>query len=511
MTYAPRRALLPLLLSSLVLAGCAIKPQPLTVDERKAALAKAQQSIYADQEAVSGPISLEEAMARALKYNLDQRVKLMEEAVTRRQLSMANVDLLPKLTASAGYTNRNNVLASSSENVVTGTQSLVPSTSTDDSLTRADLGLSWNILDFGVSYYTAQQQSDRVLVMQERRRKVVQQLMQQVRQAYWQAVGAQQVEAKLQQVLAQAETALADLQKIERERLLSPLDTLNQQRQLLDVIRQMNAIQDELAQAKPRLAAIMNLAPGSHFTLDAAPADLPAPLLLQNLEALEESALINRPELVEAHYNERISVRETRKAMLKLLPGIEFNAGAHYDSNSYLVNNHWRDVGIRVSWNLINLLNARNIRDTARAQEDVAKSQHLALNMAVLTQVHVAYRDYQGKQRQYELNNRLNGVEQSLLRHTQNQAKLDARGKTEEIRASASALVSELRLFQSYSALQSAYGQVQATLGQDPLPPTVSGHDLKTLQQAVRQAEQDWLQRQALLTKTQKENPLHGT
>lgn len=492
-TFAPQYKLLPLLVGAALLAGCAVRPAPLTLEDKQAAISAARDTMYKDQEAIQGPITLEEALARTLKYNLDHRVKLMEEAVSKRQLSMANMDLLPKLTAAAGYSNRNNTLASSSKDIVTGNQSLVPSTSTENERTNADLTLSWNVLDFGVSYYAARQQADRTLVMQERRRKVVQQMQQQVRAAYWQAVGAQQVEPKLAAVLTNAERALSDMQQIERENLRSPLESLNNQRQLLDIIRQINSIQDELSQAKPRLAALMNLQPGTTFTLAEAPAELPQPRLDAALDKLEEQALLNRPELAEALYNERISAAETRKAMLRLLPGLELNAGMHYDSNRYLVNNDWRDAGLRLSWNLLNLLNAKNIRDTAKAQEELAKSQLLALNMAVLAQVNVAWQDYQGKERQYTLSNRLNSIEQNLLQHTQNAARLDARGKTEEIRAAASAAVSELRLFQSYSAMQAAYGQIQASLGEDPLPATVSGHDLGSLKQALAAAEADWV------------------
>ena len=44
--------------------------------------------------------------------------------------------------------------------------------------------------------------------------------------------------------------------------------------------------------------------------------------------------LRTRPELREQDYQARISAAETRKAMLRLLPGLEFSAGGHYDSNS---------------------------------------------------------------------------------------------------------------------------------------------------------------------------------
>ncbi|KPX91409.1 Outer membrane efflux protein [Pseudomonas meliae] len=42
---------------------------------------------------------------------------------------------------------------------------------------------------------------------------------------------------------------------------------------------------------------------------------------------LETEALASRPELREQDYQTRISSAETRKAMLRMLPGLEFSAG----------------------------------------------------------------------------------------------------------------------------------------------------------------------------------------
>ena len=44
-----------------------------------------------------------------------------------------------------------------------------------------------------------------------------------------------------------------------------------------------------------------------------------------------------------------VNMPEVRKAMLRLLPGLELRAGAHVDSNSYLVNNDWLSLGAAVS------------------------------------------------------------------------------------------------------------------------------------------------------------------
>lgn len=486
----PARSLLALLMTT-AFAGCAVQPLQLSDAERQAAMLSGRTEMFQQQEPVQGPISLQEAMARAIKYNLDHRVKLMEEALSQRQLDLSRTDLLPKLAVAAGYSGRDNELASSSRSVLSGQQSLEPSTSSDKNHRNGDLSLSWNVLDFGVSYYGAQQQADRVLVAEERRRKVLHLLMQQTRQAWWQAAGAQLLEARIEPVLQQARQALADSRQVEVEKLRSPLEALTYQRQLLDIVRQLETVRDELAQAKPRLASIMNLPPGETFQVAVGDA-LNSPPVSLAPAAMEETALLRRPELLEAQYNERISLLETRKALARLLPGVEIDMGHHYDSNSYLRNKTWSDVGLRVSWNLFNVLNASTVRQLAQSQVDLARQQKLALNMAVLTQVHVARLDYQGRLKQFQLTEDLNKVEQRILHYTRNAASASAQGKLEEIRASASAMMSELRLYQSFGALQGAYGQLVATLGLDPLPQSVSAHDLKTLGEAVRDSEQNW-------------------
>lgn len=478
-------------LATVALAGCVVHPRPLSPDQRLAMLPADRQAMIADQAPVDGPITLDEAMARALKYNLDSRVKLMEQALAQRQLDLSNIDLLPALTAAAGYTTRDNVLAASSQDITTGQQSLVPSTSSERHALRGDLGFSWNLLDFGVSYYSAQQQADRVLSARERRRKVVQLLMQQTRQAYWQAAGAQKLQAQFDPLLAQAQQALRDSRTIEQQRLKDPLQALGYQRELLDLVLQLETIRDELLQAKPKLASIMNLEPGKPYQL-AVPDGFDLPTLAIAPERMEQVALLNRPELAEAQYSERIGLNETHKAMARLLPGIELDVGAHYDSNSFLVNNSWRDAGLRVSWNLLNLVNARHIKAAAKAQYQLAREQRLALNMAVLTQVHVAWIDYTSRKQQFELTRQLSEVEQRILEHTRNASQASAQGQLSEIRAATSALMSELKLYQSYAAYQGAYGQMIASLGLDPVPETVAGHDLPALEQAIRDTDRQW-------------------
>jgi outer membrane protein TolC len=474
-----------------VISGCAVHPKPFTDAERAQTAHGGRTEIAGQQDPVTGPITLDEAMARAIMHNLDNRVKIMEEALAQNQLDLANFDMLPKLTTAAGYTGRDHLLASRSVGLASGSTTVPPSYSSDKTDRTYDAAFSWNLLDFGVSYYEAREQSDRVLVVGERRRRVVQLMMQQVREAYWEAAGAQRLQDRIEPLLQQARSALEDSKQVQREQLRGPLSSLSYQRELLEIMEQLEIVRGHLNAAKPRLASLMSLEPGRDYTL-APPQAFDLPDFQMPIDKMEEIALERRPDLIEANYNERIGVNEAHKALAKLLPGIQLELGTHYDSNSFLSFNKWEDAGVRVSWNLLNVLNAKSIRHTADAQLAVEHTQRLALSMAVLTQVHVARSDLDAKRHEFELTRQLEDIDQQILEHTRNAAQASAEGKLNEIRAATSAMISELREYESYGGLQSAYGNLLATLGLDPVPDTVGGRDLTSLKQAIAQERRRW-------------------
>lgn len=87
-----------------VVTGCAsVKPSVLSPQEAQNFLAQDAQAQRKGVEPISAPLTLEEAMARALKYNLDRRTRMMEEALAMGQLDVSKFDMLPKIMAQAGY------------------------------------------------------------------------------------------------------------------------------------------------------------------------------------------------------------------------------------------------------------------------------------------------------------------------------------------------------------------------------------------------------------------------
>jgi len=481
-------------LSGLVLlTGCAIMPEPITQTEQQASLNADKQVIFAKQEPILAPITVYEAMARALKYNLNHRVKMMEHAVADGQSDLAKYNLLPDLVASAGYRGRDNYNASSSRSTTTGRQSLETSTSQDRSRKVYDFTFSWNVLDFGVSYFQAKQDANRVLVAEESRRKTAQLLMQDVRTAFWRMAGTQQLEGEIDKILGSARQALKDAQGIESERLSAPLSILQYEKDLLEIIRKLEELSETLRLAKTELASLLGVSPSQKFELKL-PANnaLQAPGFSLAIEKMEEMALQLRPELREEIYNNRITAEETHKAMVRLLPGIEFKAGYNHDSNSYLLNNNWLELSGIISQNLMELISAPARFSQIDAQEKLGDTRRLSVYMAVLTQVHLSYQQFLVADQQYKRTQELDAINQKISTHITNDAENDAKTELERIRATTNALMSRLQLLEAYAGIQSSLGRVYVSLGLDPLPVFIENYDINTLASSIEAVDKNW-------------------
>lgn len=478
-------------LLALAVGGCAVTSQPI---DRSVSEQRAQQDLatmFKDQEPLSGPLTLHEAMARAVKYNLEARLKVMEEAMAQRQIDLATFDMLPRMALSAGYAGRNNVSASSSQSVNTGTQSLEPSTSQDRDRGVADLTMVWNVLDFGVSYISAKQQGDQRLIVQERRRKVVHTIIQDVRSAYWRAVAADRLLNQIDSLMARVAQARDNSQRLSEQRIGDPIQALSYQRALIEATRQLEEQRRALSLAKTELATLINLPLGTQVEL-APDAGYQMPELKVALDTLEQEALASRPELREQDYQARISAAETRKAMLRLLPGLEFSAGGHYDSNSFLVNQSWADYGVKVTWNLFNVLSAPAAIDVAKAGQEVVDARRQAMSMAILAQLHVANANFREAQRQFQTSQQLAGLDGQIVEQLRNRYQAQGIGELELIQGELNTLQADLRRDLAYAELRNSYGQLFASVGLDPLPESVASDSVADIAAALSSREAQW-------------------
>lgn len=482
-----RSHLVPVTSLVALLAGCAVTPQPIAESEVRDRVQADQFKIYGAQEPVFHPVTFKEVLARSLKYNLDYRLKLMESALSQGLAEVSNYEMLPNLLVSAGYTSRNNL---------TGSQSfqILPDGSTTDLQTysggqerqRHTLGaeFSWNILDFGVGYYRAKQQADQVLIAEERRRRVVQNILQDVRSAYWRAVGAQRLAKDAERLMVRVRGALERSREAEAQGLISPKEALGYQRLLLDAVTLLSSRRQELDFAKRELAALMNITPGTDFTVaEEAEPDLPP--VPANVAELEEMALTFRPELRQEDYQRRITASEARKQMLYLLPNLGVNIAAQYDSNKYLYNKHWIEASTRVTFNLLRALAIPATERAQEAQVNADDMRRMALSMAVLTQVRVAIERYSMALKDLEIAKESNQVDQRLAAYARAALTTRADSELEVIRAETRALNSEFQRYSAFASAQTAFGRIYNSVGLEVLPEGADQADLGQLGELV--------------------------
>jgi outer membrane protein TolC len=478
---------------ALLLAGCSITPEPI---ELTAAIDRAtmdQADLYADQEPITGAVGLYEAVARGLKYNLDKRLKLMERVLADRALSYGATAMLPDLAASAGYRGRDSYRGSSSRSLLTGRQSLEVSTSEDKHLRTADLQLVWNVLDFGLSYIRARQDADRVLIAEERRIKAAQNIVLDVRDAYWRAVAAERMLPRVAGLMSRIEEGVAASKRLISSGAGEPADELKLQRALLEELRSLVEVKRRLGLAKAELAALINVPPGTDLTVVVPAGDrMPAPHLEVSVAELELAALSNRPELREEDLKKRISLHEVHAAYVRLLPGLELRIGENYDSNSFLFEPTWQNAAALVTKNLMELLTADRAIGFAEQDVAVADARRLTLSMAIIAQVHISLERYALAADVLRATGRLYGLDREIASVAAKGSASSATAESEALVAEARRTVSELQYFTAYGDVQNAWGRILNSVGAFRIPEELEDQDVASLAETLRPMLDDW-------------------
>ena len=414
-------------------------------------------------------IDLYTAIALAIENNKDLKVKLFETALADRKIKDVKFDMLPTMSANAGYTGSEKYQSSTSATVGTddkaATKGTTFSTSRNRDVVARDIGFAWNALDFGLSYIRAGQTGDRYLIAKEIEKKVANNIAREVIRSYWNALSAEKLIKKYDPLIEKVKVALNDSQKIEEMLLQKPMDALLYQKELLDIKRALITQRQTLINSKVELGALMGLLPDQEYNL--VKTDEPINILDMNIKSMEKHALVNRAELLENRYQERISVAETKVGLRSLLPSFNINAAYTSSSNDYLQNKTNFEFGSSVGANLLNVFRAPTIKKVNEANTEIIKEQRLALSMAVLSQVHLANIDYQMSTEEYDTSEKYLNVTTKIADQVRNAQKIARFGELELIREEASTLVAELRRDIAFAKMQHSIAQVYTSVGID--------------------------------------------
>ncbi len=442
---------------ALVVSSCAVKPERLDSASAYRFAERNLAEVTANQESVVGNISLYDAMARAIKYNLDFQVEIYNEFLKSDELAVARLEVLPSLVANSSYNGRSNEAG--------GTTAVLRS---DKSRFNGDITLSWNILDFGLSYIRAKQAADTILIAEERRRKIINRVIGDVRTAYWRAVSANRLISGLQRLTKRVRYAISNSEALQQEGVSSPLTALTYQRELVEIQQQIQALQLELSVAKTQLAALMNISPGRKFKLSPGKIRTGLGRLRITTDEMINSAMENRPEIRDLQYKLRINDSETKSALLELLPSANIFAGANIDTDSFLLNSNWVGWGAKASWNLMRVFQYPAKKRLIQSKENLLKKRALAVTMAIMTQVYVSKARYRHVQKIYFTADKHLRIQREILRQIRESAAADQASEQTLIREEMNTLASRAKRDIAYADLQNAYANIYTAMGLDP-------------------------------------------
>lgn len=467
------------------LSACALVPKPFSDEYFREQAQQDKNAVIEGQEPVERPISLYEAFARALKYNLDFRLELEQKALAQKELNLSRYELLPQFVANLNFDSRSNFSGATSQSLLSGRQSLEPSTSSERDVYSNELRLSWNILDFGLSYLRAKQAGDSVLIAEEQKRKVVNRIIQDVRTAYWRAVSNDRLIIKLEELIKKVNIAIEESREVETKKLDRPLTALTYQRELISIKRELGALQRELSLAKIQLAALMNLRPDQEYKLVIPERTNKVKKLDFSPQLMEQLALELRPEIRELSYKKRINALEAKTAILELLPGLDLNFGAYYNENKFLFNNDWLSYGARVSWNMLNVFKLPSTLSTNKAREKVLDAERLSLSMAILTQVHVSLAQFEHSKKEHKTAAEYHETQKKILNQVVAASEVDSVSDQAVIREEMNTLVAEVKYDIAYADIENAYARILSSMGIDSIPYDINVDNIKDMTESL--------------------------
>ena len=452
------------IVSGLLFSGCQgiarqleiQKPQPSV--ERKAA---GKPPIA--RETVSGSITLYEAMARGVLYNLAGEVEKMERALIRTDTAVSDYDSLVDLVRAAGYGDSGTTLGSAgleSSRLPAGAGRFLADGR------RADLATVWNLLDFGLLHAVSREGIQPVSETEGIRRKAVRNILHQTRGLYYRAAGAEALTAEIGRLLNQAREALQMSQRINGQSPSPSREALENQRELIQQIQGLRGWMEELSSAKIDLSEWTGLNPGSDFRVVEPAWNQPnVPVMEKTAADLENLALSNRWEARRNGMPPDAGAARTREAMLRLQPELDFQDEGAGGEEPWAAGRNWRDAGLRLIPGLI--LPASYSLEIRGVELDDPK--YLAVNAAILTQVHLARQRYRLAMEDYRLSSLLEEV------HIQLQTKagggpIPGRDESSVIRRSRDLLQARMRHYLSFIELENAAFRLYNTMGIDSLP-----------------------------------------
>lgn len=467
---------------SMLLYGCTSAPVELDTARHEATITEDRQRSQ-NNAAVPKTIklSVDEALDIAVHENLDARVSALEYIGAQDSVTLEKIRALPAIEYTQTRHGRSNEPASSSLSILTGDESLEPSVSTERYRSTRDITLNWNLIDVATVLLEAKTASDRAEISKERHKKVIQNIHRDVYAAYWRVWADDKTRKQTHALINDTKKHMRNIDAAAKDKLISQDDAIRRKTPYLETISALKTLQNEAGLAQIELKSLLNLPQSTTVILTSNPQDIAGhtgQLLKADIETLELAALRSRPEMRESFIEKNISIRDTKKEIVRSMPGAELFFALNRDTNKFLVNESWRSYSIGLVQNIANLLSLPDRYLIARKNEDLNEARRVTLSAAIIAQVHIARHNLVHTQDLYTLASSEQKSAQYQAFSAQKKQHIGNVSKGEVLLSRLQAQEKTLQSYQSLAAAQDAYAALINTLGHE-VGERVSITDLK--------------------------------
>lgn len=428
------------------------------------------------------PLTLDRIIEIALSKNLELFIQKETYQLQEDLAEKARWALLPELTVNFTDSRRSNSPASYSifldptKNTATKP---IYSVGSPKHVQNWDFGFLWNVLDFGVSYFRARQQSDKVASAYYEYDRIRNSVILRAIGSYWRAVAAKQALDRANMLLpemnAQTDKLMNEIDKrlyITKDQALGKVVFFLQREIEVRGFNDRNDSSDptqgygkEYEAALLDLAALMQLPPGAEFSVYVPEDDLPYEVKLPDLNDLFGIALANRPELYSKDLEYKVTADDVKIAFIQSFPSLQLFNQDNWSSNPFLYKNRWYQAGMRVAWNLFDLpQHFMDIKAGTDSEEKILR-ERLFLSQGILSQVSLAYIQYSQNVEQYVLAQKVAKASFAVADLDEMESKVGKKSKLEALQSKVNAYLALNNAGKIFAELQTNLEQLNNSLG----------------------------------------------
>jgi len=367
-------------------------------------------------------LSLPMCIEAALKSNLDLKVEDLKVAVASEKVTAEMLGMLPELNVSENVTNRNNEPGSSSESLITGTQSLEPSKSSQKFEADTKIELALSTLDFGLAYFNSMQAKDKNFYEEQQRRRTAQSLIVDVVTAYFKVAASQYAVERTEELLAKCDKVDELLDSLIKDKAISPLRALDERKRFITQRKRLMEFRRSYENSCVELRSLMGYLPTKEIRVDASCLEKINAIAVQDPEILTRIAIKERPELYQLDLQRHITALEARKTILMMFPNVRMFTDFTNSTNKYLYNQSWMEVGFRAAYNLLKLPQQIEQYRSLDKEIDSVDVKTLAMTVGVLAQVRIAHANMMEVKDRFELDQKVYDAYRQHLEYAKSNA-----------------------------------------------------------------------------------------